>query len=51
MLPIDEVRLNFDPLTLNILNAILGFIVFGVSLDIRIEEFRNILRSPRPFLV
>jgi BASS family bile acid:Na+ symporter len=51
VLPIDEVRLNFDPVTLNILNAILGFIVFGVSLDIKVEDFSKIARSPRPFLV
>lgn len=51
MLPIDEVRLNFNPVTLNILNVILGLIVFGVSLDIKIEDFRKISRSPKPFFI
>lgn len=50
-MPIDEVQLSFNPVTLNILNAILGFIVFGVSLDIEIDDFRKIAHSPKPFLV
>lgn len=51
MLPIDEIRLHFDPVTLNILNVILGLIVFGVSLGIKVEDLRRVASSPKPFLI
>lgn len=51
MHPIDQVQLNFNPTTLSILNVILGFIVFGVSLDIRLSDFKKIASEPRPFLI
>lgn len=51
MIPIDEVRLEFNPTTLNILNIILGFIVFGVALDIKISDFKSLLSSPKPFII
>ena len=51
MIPIDEVRLEFNPTTLNILNIILGFIVFGVALDIKVSDFKSLLSSPKPFII
>ncbi len=47
MEPIDEVMLNFNPTTLTLLNVLIGLIMFGVALDIRVEDFRRILRDPR----
>ncbi|HSO05298.1 MAG TPA: hypothetical protein VLQ92_12500, partial [Candidatus Limnocylindrales bacterium] len=44
---VDDAVLNFNPTTLTILNVIIGFIMFGVALDIRVEDFRRILRDPR----
>lgn len=51
MIPIDEVRLDFNPTTLNILNIILGLIVFGVALDIKFSDFKALIKSPKPFIV
>ena len=51
MIPIDEVKLNFSPETLNALNIILGLIVFGVSLDIKPRDFISLFKSPKPFLI
>ncbi len=48
---IDEVKLSFSPTTLNILNVILGLIVFGVSLCIKTKDFKILLQSPKPFLI
>ena len=45
--PVDAAVLNFNPTTLTILNVLIGFIMFGVALDIRVEDFRRILRDPR----
>jgi BASS family bile acid:Na+ symporter len=44
---VDSAVLNFNPTTLTILNVLIGFIMFGVALDIRVEDFRRILRDPR----
>jgi BASS family bile acid:Na+ symporter len=46
MLPIDELRLNFNPASLLALNAVLGFLMFGIALDTRLEDFRRVLRMP-----
>jgi BASS family bile acid:Na+ symporter len=51
MIPIDEVKLDFSPETLNALNIILGLIVFGVALDIKIKDFKALIRSPKPFII
>jgi BASS family bile acid:Na+ symporter len=44
---VDQVQLNFDPATLTLLNVLIGLIMFGVALDIRVEDFRRVVRDPR----
>ncbi|MBX7059423.1 MAG: bile acid:sodium symporter family protein [Leptospirales bacterium] len=51
MMPIDQVRLNFNPASLTALNIILGFVMFGVALDMKLADFRNAWRSPKPILI
>lgn len=51
MLPIDEIRLNFNPASLAVLNAVLAFLMFGIALDTRLEDFRRVLRMPVAFAV
>lgn len=46
MLPVDEVRLNFNPASLAVLNVILSFLMFGIALDSRVAEFRRVVRMP-----
>lgn len=46
MLPVDEVRLNFNPASLAALNVILAFLMFGIALDSRVAEFRRVVRMP-----
>jgi BASS family bile acid:Na+ symporter len=46
MMPLDEVRLNFNPASLAALNAVLAFLMFGIALDTRIEDFKRVLRMP-----
>jgi len=48
---IDEIRLAFNPASLMILNVILGVLMFGVALDIKVADFRRIARDPRGPLV
>lgn len=51
MHPIDSVQLSFNPTSLHILNIILGFIVFGISLDLKVEDFKRISKTPKAFMV
>ena len=48
---IDAVRINFNTETLWILNLILAFIMFGVALEITLDDFRQLLRNPKPVIV
>lgn len=41
-----EVQINFNPQSLLLLNGILAFMMFGVSLTLKLDDFRNILRAP-----
>ncbi len=47
MSPIDQVQLNFNESSLLLLNVLIGLIMFGVALDIRIDDFRRVVRDPR----
>lgn len=49
--PIDQVQLNFNDSTLLLLNVLIGLIMFGVALDVRVEDFRRVVRDPRGPLI
>ncbi|MCX7176672.1 MAG: bile acid:sodium symporter family protein [Proteobacteria bacterium] len=51
MTDIDLIRLNFNPQTLFLLNCVLGFVMFGVSLELKPEDFREALRTPRALVI
>jgi bile acid:Na+ symporter, BASS family len=44
---VDQVRLNFNPQTLLALNAVIGLMMFGMALDLKLDDFKRILRSPK----
>ena len=44
---IDAVRINFNPNQLNLLNICLAFLMFGVALDIKVSDFKYLLRYPK----
>lgn len=48
---IDDIQLNFNPTTLLLMNILIAFIMFGVALDLKPEDFKRTLRSPKPFLI
>ena len=43
----DQVRLNFDADRLLALNVAIGLLMFGMALDVRVEDFRRVLRAPK----
>lgn len=51
MTDIDLVRLNFNPQTLLLLNFVLGFVMFGVSLELKAADFAEALRTPRALVI
>jgi BASS family bile acid:Na+ symporter len=48
---LDALRLNFSPDSLFLLNVCLGVIMFGIALDINIEDFKILLKNPKAALV
>jgi BASS family bile acid:Na+ symporter len=44
---IDQVRLNFNPQGLMAINAAIGLMMLGVSLDLKLEDFKRVLVSPK----
>jgi BASS family bile acid:Na+ symporter len=48
---IDLVVVHFKPENLRLLNILLGFLMFGVALDISLNDFKRIIETPKPILV
>jgi bile acid:Na+ symporter, BASS family len=48
---IDNIRLNFSDGGLLYMNITLAFIMFGVAMEIKIDNFRNILLYPKPAML
>jgi len=44
---IDQIRLNFNPQSLLILNCLIGLMMLGVALDLKLVDFKRILLSPK----
>lgn len=44
---IDQVRLNFNPQGLFIINAAIGLMMLGVALELKLDDFKRILVAPK----
>jgi bile acid:Na+ symporter, BASS family len=51
LLRLDEIRLNFSPESLFVLNLTLAFIMFGVALEIKVRHFQRIIANPKAAVV
>ncbi|NJB37480.1 bile acid:sodium symporter family protein [Croceivirga sp. JEA036] len=47
---LDQVHINFDKSSLWTLNVILAFIMFGVALELKFSDFKQIYRQPKVIL-
>lgn len=47
----DEVSLNFNSEGLLLLNFLLGFIMFGVALDLKVVDFKRVLLNPKASII
>ncbi len=45
---IDEATLNFDEGSLLLLNILIGLMMLGMALDLDVEDFRRLVRKPKP---
>ena len=51
MTDLDLIKINFSPDQLTLLNIVLAFILFGVALDLKPEDFKRVFSAPRSVLV
>lgn len=50
-LTIDQIRLNFNPTGIAIINAAIGLMMLGVALELKIDDFKRIIASPKAPLI
>ncbi len=48
---IDDIKINFDTEALWMLNLALAIIMFGIALDIKIDDFKRLLKNPKILIV
>lgn len=48
---INTVRLNFNKDSVYLINTLIGFIMFGIALELKLQDFRHLLRYPKPAFV
>ncbi|MBD8036185.1 bile acid:sodium symporter family protein [Solibacillus sp. A46] len=48
---IDSIQINFNETALLIMNIVIGFIMFGVALDLQVSDFKRSLKTPKPALI
>ncbi|MDH3321780.1 MAG: bile acid:sodium symporter family protein [Flavobacteriaceae bacterium] len=48
---IDDIQINFNSDNLWLVNLTLSLVMFGVALDIKVSDFTNLLKSPKPMIV
>lgn len=48
---INAIRINFDDNMIVLMNICLAFVMFGVALNLRMEDFRALFRRPRKILI
>ena len=51
MHPIDSIKINFNQDQLFILNLCLAFLMFGVALDLRLSNFKDVFQRPKAPMV
>ncbi len=47
MSDVDVLNLAFEPETLVLLNVVIGLIMFGVALDLKMADFKDVVRNPK----
>lgn len=48
---INSIRINFDDNMIVIMNIALAFVMFGVALNLKMEDFRELMKEPKKVLI
>lgn len=48
---IDQIRINFNPQMLLAINIAIGVMMLGVALDLKLDDFKRIIRAPKAPLI
>jgi BASS family bile acid:Na+ symporter len=48
---IDDIQIHFNSDNLWVVNLTLSLVMFGVALDIKMSDFTNLLKSPKPVII
>jgi len=48
---LDHIRLNFNAEGLHALNVAIGFLMFGVALEIKLSQFKDLINSPKSAII
>lgn len=51
LLILDDIKLNFNSQGLFLLNLTLAFIMFGVALGLKVDNFKNVVLDPKPVII
>ena len=51
MSEIEQIQINFSPDALRVVNILIGFVMFGVALDLKLEDFKQVFRKPKAPIV
>ncbi|MCA1787817.1 MAG: bile acid:sodium symporter family protein [Desulfobacteraceae bacterium] len=51
MAMVDQIHLNFNPTGIAILNGAIGLMMLGVALELKLDDFKRILSSPKAPLI
>lgn len=47
----DDVVMNFSPSSLMLLNVVIGFIMFGIAMDVSVKDFKSVAKHPKPLVI
>ncbi|MCM4153226.1 bile acid:sodium symporter family protein [Arenibacter sp. N53] len=50
-IPLDKVHLDFNEQSLWVLNIALALVMFGIALDISLDDFRRLVKKPKPLFI
>ncbi len=48
---LDDVKLNFSPGSLFIMEIILAFVMFGIALQMNVSDFKDVIKKPKSFII
>tara|TARA_R110000868_G_scaffold2277_9_gene17046 strand:+ start:3293 stop:4213 length:921 start_codon:yes stop_codon:yes gene_type:complete len=49
--PLDKIHIDFNEQSLWVLNAALAMVMFGIALGISLDDFKRLVRKPKPLFV